>query len=112
MDKEMRDKLTEIIQKDLVEINEMSPDSESRKQATENVEKLIQLVISDFEAEAKASKDDELVKIEKKKGMLDFLAKVAGVGVTAAGIVASIWADRNGWFVSKAGLSMVPKPKI
>ena len=107
-----RKKLEEIIKKDLADIDSMKPDSEEREKATAALEKLIQLDIANFEAEARATKDQELVKVEKRKAWLEFGAKAAGVAVTGFGIVATIWADRNGWFVSKLGLGMLPKPKI
>ena len=54
-------------------------------------------------------KDDKFDKILK---VITLILKAAEIGAVVASVVICVFADRNGWFVSKLGLGMIPKPRL
>lgn len=112
MTDEVRNKINEIIMKDLNDIDSMAPDSPERTAAVKNIETLAKLESYDYEVAAKAYKDEELVRTEKQKMWFGagttVLTCAAAVGTTALAIMA----DHKGWFPSNLGMKTAIKPKL
>ena len=64
------------------------------------------------ELEIKSEENIVRLKSEKRKAWTEFVSNGLRCAVTAGGVVLAVYAERQGWFVGKMGLSMTPKLKL
>lgn len=105
-----RSLLDEQIERTLTQIAEIKEEnSEAKEKLIDQLTKLIDSDLKDYEVCSKAYKDEELVKNEKKKVWIDNGTRLIAAGFSLGGTVLAIVADKNGWFVSKLGLGQSGK---
>ena len=111
MTSEVRDKINYIMLDDLSKIQKMEITDKDRKMAIDNVKTLAELDINDYEANTKLYKEEESVKTERRKliveGVKTGLSFMGGFGGTLLVIVAG----QKGWFIDRLALSTIPNKK-
>lgn len=109
MTEEVRNKINYITLDDLSKIEQMDISSPERTKAIEDVKTLIELDLKDAEACTKAYKEEQVVKSENKKAVLEMVKTGFSFLGGFGGTILLIAAGQKGWFIDKTALSQIPK---
>lgn len=112
MTDEVRNKINCIVLDDLSKVQTMDVGSKERAAAIQDLKTLVEMDIADYEAGARAYKDEALVKAEKRKILIDNIVKGLGYAVYGGSTVLVLYASQKGWFIDRLPLGTVMKPKV